>query len=71
MRAVINISLPEPMAKLVNQAVKTGQYSTKSEFIRFLIRNWNEQRLAKELLESRKELESEKGKLLKSLKDLR
>lgn len=71
MRAIINISLPEPMAKLVAQAVATGQYSTKSEFFRTLIRNWREQELAKELSNSRKELKSSKGKLLKSLRNLR
>lgn len=71
MRAIMNISLPEPMAELINQAVATGHYSTKSEFFRSLVRDWSEQKLAKELLVSRKELASGKGKLLKSLKDLR
>ena len=71
MRAIMNVSLPQPMAKIVEQAVATGQYSTKSEFFRSLIREWSEQKLAKELSESRLELKSGKGKLLKSLKDLR
>lgn len=71
MRAIINISLPEPMALTVKRAVATGEYATKSEFFRSLIRNWSEQQLASELNQSRKELKTGKGKLLKSLKDLR
>ncbi len=71
MRAIINISLPEPMALTVERAVATGQYATKSEFFRTLIRNWSEQQLANELNQSRIEMKSGKGKLLKSLKDLR
>jgi Arc/MetJ-type ribon-helix-helix transcriptional regulator len=71
MRAIINISLPEPMAMTVERAVATGEYATKSEFFRSLLRNWSEQQLANELNQSRKELRLGKGKLLKSLKDLR
>ena len=71
MRAIMNISLPEPMAELVNQVVATGQYSTKSEFFRSLLRDWQGQELSRKLSLSRKELISGKGKLLRSLKDLR
>lgn len=71
MRAIMNVSLPEPMAKIVEQAVATGQYSTKSEFFRSLIREWSEQKLANELNQSRNEFISGKAKLLKSLKDLK
>jgi len=38
MRAIINISLPEPMAALIETAVASGKYSTKSEFFRSLLR---------------------------------
>lgn len=71
MRAIINISLPEPMALTVEKAVATGNYATKSEFFRTLIRNWSEQQMANELSQSRLEMKLGKGKLLKSLKDLR
>ena len=67
----MNISLPEPMAILIEQAVASGKYSTKSEFFRSLVRDWSEKRLAFELQESREEMKKGKGKLLKSLKDLR
>ena len=71
MRNIINISLPEKMAQAVEESVEKGNFSTKSEFFRMLIRLWMEGKLAAELEDSRKELRTKKGKLLKSLKDLR
>lgn len=71
MRAIMNVSLPEPMAALIEQAVASGKYSTKSEFFRSLVRDWSEKKLASELKESREEMKRGKGKLLRSLKDLR
>lgn len=70
MRSIINISLPTQLEKVVDKEVKRGSYASKSEFFRSLLRMWMEGRLVLELDESRKELESGKGKLLKSLKDL-
>ena len=71
MRNIINISLPERMTRVVEEGVKKGHFSTKSEFFRMLIRLWTEGKLVQEIDESRKELRGGKGKLLKSLKDLR
>ncbi len=71
MRAIVNISLPEQMAALVEMAVASGKYSTKSEFFRSLVRDWSEKKIAMELQESRDEIKRGKGRLLKSLKDLR
>ncbi|MFY9461946.1 MAG: ribbon-helix-helix domain-containing protein [Candidatus Sungiibacteriota bacterium] len=71
MRNIINISLPERMTKAVEESVKRGHFSTKSEFFRMLVRLWMEGKLVSELEESRKELGSGKGKLLRSLRDLR
>lgn len=71
MREVINISLPSSMAKTVKKAVKTGPYASTSEFFRDLLRDWQERKLLSELNESRTEIASGKGKVLKSLKDLR
>jgi len=71
MREVINISLPKELNRTVEELVKKGKYSTKSEFFRDLIRMWIEGKIIRELAESRKELSSGKGKLLRSLKDLR
>lgn len=71
MRAVVNISLPVKLNKVVDDVISEGKYATKSEFFRSLLRMWMEGKLAGELEESRKELNSGKGKLLKSLADLR
>ena len=71
MRAVFNISLPSSMAKIVKNAVKTGFYSSTSEFFRDLVRNWQKHKLLNELNESRLEIAAGKGKTLRSLKNLR
>ena len=71
MRNVINISLPPKMTEEVEKNIKDGNFSTKSEFFRMLLRLWMEGKLVQELEESRKEMRRGKGKLLKSLKELR
>lgn len=71
MRSIINISLPKNMAEIVEKEVKSGRFATKSEFFRSLVRMWEEKRLLNELEKSRLEFERGKGKVLKSLKDLR
>ena len=71
MREVINISLPSAMAKTVKTAVKSGAYSSTSEFFRDLLRAWQEGRLLAELSKSRAEIAAGKGKTLTSLKALR
>ena len=71
MRQIINISLPKSMADLVNREVKKNSYASKSEFFRFLIRNWSEKQIVDDIIESQKEIRRTGGTLLKSLKDLR
>jgi len=71
MRQVLNLSLPPLMVKTVKNAVKTGSYSSTSEFFRELLRDWQENQLLKELNKSRLEIAAGKGKVLKSLKNLR
>ena len=71
MRNIINISLPDTLTRVVEREVKTGGYASKSEFFRYLLRLWKEKELARELNEDKKEFESDKGKILKSLKNLR
>ena len=71
MREVINLSLPKAMADSVDDIVKQGNYATRSEFFRDLLRMWMEGKIVSELAESRRELASSKGKVLKTLKDLR
>lgn len=71
MRNIVNISLPPSMAQVIEDGVKRGHFSSKSEFFRMLVRLWMQGKLAEELEGSRKELLAGKGKLLHSLKDLR
>ncbi|MFC1757102.1 type II toxin-antitoxin system ParD family antitoxin [Patescibacteria group bacterium] len=71
MRSIINISLPKKMVKIVEEEVKSGSFASKSEFFRSLIRNREEEKLLKELEESRRDFAQGKFKVLRSLKDLR
>jgi len=71
MRTVINISLPKQLTAVVEETVASGEYASKSEFFRSLLRMWLEGRLSWELEQSRAELKAGRGKLLKTLKDLR
>lgn len=71
MRAIVNISLPTQLNSVVEKEVRTGRYTSKSEFFRSLLRLWLEERLSGELEKSREELKTGKGTLLKSLSDLR
>lgn len=71
MRTIVNISLPVQLNAVIDAEVATGNYASKSEFFRSLLRNYMETKLAKELEESRNELKAGKGRVLNSLSDLR
>lgn len=71
MRTIVNISLPVQLNAVIEAEVATGNYASKSEFFRSLLRNYMEAKLAKELEESRNEIKAGRGKVLKSLSDLR
>lgn len=71
MRSIVNISLPFSFNEVIEEAVVQGRYASKSEFFRDLLRAWMEGRLLNSLEKSRNEIKSGKGKLLKSLADLR
>lgn len=71
MRAIINISVPQEVKKEMETAVKQGGFATKSEFVRNLMRLWKQEQLLKELRQSQREFPRGKGKVLKSLKNLR
>lgn len=70
MRQIINISLPQQMAKELRANVKEDGFATVSEFFRHLIREWHNKKLIKELRASQAEARAGKGKVLNSLKDL-
>lgn len=71
MRNIVNISLPDTMVRIVEKEVKKGKFATKSEFFRSLLREREENRTLAELKESQREINIGKGKILRSLKDLR
>lgn len=71
MRSIINISVPQKVKEEIETAVKQGGFATKSEFVRDLMRLWREEQLVKELKQSQREFALGKGKILKSLKDLK
>lgn len=71
MRDIINISLPKELNKEVEKIIRVEKYATKSEFFRDLLRMRLEGKILRELIDSRRELALGKGKILKSLKDLR
>jgi len=71
MRSIINISLSKELEKELDKAVKKGKYSSKSEFVRYLIREkMEEEDLWRSVQRSEAEFKAGKGKILKSLADL-
>jgi putative addiction module CopG family antidote len=70
MRAVMNISLPEQMAAFIDSEVESLNFSSRSEFIRNLIRNWQNERAVKQILKSKKDTDNGNYKILNSLSDL-
>ena len=71
MRTIINISLPKELGKVVEKEVESGRYASKSEFFRSLLRLFEEQKLLDEIRASEKEFTEGKGKILKSIKELK
>lgn len=70
MRNIINISLPKELVSFVKRETKQGKYASVSEFIRTLIRDYEERRILAELQESEREIRAGKGRVLRSLADL-
>ena len=72
MRSIVNISLSKELSIKLDSMVKKGKYSTKSEFVRDLIRDRMEyEDLVRSVRKSQAEFRAGKGKVLRSLKDLR
>lgn len=70
-RNIINISLPLQMAQRVRKTAKKKEYASVSEFFRQLVRDYEEKEQLAELRKSQEEIRRGKGKVLKSLRDLR
>ncbi len=71
MRHAVTISLPKQMVRVVKEEIKAGKYSSTSEFFRHIFREWKEARLLADLRQSEREFAEGKGKVLRSLRDLR
>jgi len=71
MRNIVNISLPSAMAHEVRTTVQKEGFMSVSEFFRSLLRSWMQGKLLVGLEQSQDEIKAGKGKVLKSLKDLR
>lgn len=72
MREIINISVTKDLNRAIDVLVKKGKYSTKSEFLRDIIRDKiAETDLDYQIKRSKKEFKAGKGKLLKSFLDLK
>ena len=64
--------MSKELASALEKAIKKGKYSSKSEFLRELIRERiEEEDLLKSVEISQREIAQGKGKILRSLKDLR
>ena len=71
MRTIVNISVPDTVAKEIKQTAKQRGFATVSEYMRYLVRQERERELAGSLLKDKLLFEQGKGKVLKSLRDLK
>lgn len=71
MRSIINISLPESLAKEVKIQVKEGKFASTSEFLRHLIRLWNTEKLYRDVQISKKQFTKGDYKIYKSIRDIK
>lgn len=71
MRQIINISIPQDLAKSVKGLMQRDGYATKSELFRDLLRMRLGKGIYRELRTSQKEFSVGKCKKLPSLKNLR
>ena len=70
MRTTLNISMPPLQKKNVDRMIKDYDYTSASEFFRDAVRALEENKLIQDMEASEREFAAEKGKKLKSLKDL-
>ncbi|MBI5638652.1 MAG: hypothetical protein HZA03_11870 [Nitrospinae bacterium] len=66
-----SVIVPPKLRKEFSSALRKGRYENEEDFFIDLLRLWKENQLLNELQESRKDIASGKGKVLKSLKALR
>ncbi len=71
MRSVLNISLPKEMAQEIRREVKSGKFSSVSEFMRAAVRAYRVERLLRLVRKGEKEFAEGKTFISKSVRDLR
>jgi Arc/MetJ-type ribon-helix-helix transcriptional regulator len=71
MRTPMTISLPDALAKDVRRDVKKGNFASASEYFRHVLREYKKMNLSNSLHKQKKDFDSGKGHVLKSLRDLR
>lgn len=70
MRTTVNISLPKKLKENIDKTVQKGNYSSRSEFIRSIIRRWQEDKVVRRIYESKTQADEGKAKKLSSIDDL-
>jgi putative addiction module CopG family antidote len=70
MRNIVTISLPKQLDEQIEKEVESGNFASKSEFVRYLIRLWKEEKLVREIKQAEKEIKAGLVKKFKSMKDL-
>ena len=70
-RKTISISVTPEIAKRLDGILGEGQYMSKSELFRDMLRVWEDARVSKQIEQSHKDIVQGKVKVLKSLKALR
>jgi Arc/MetJ-type ribon-helix-helix transcriptional regulator len=70
-RKIMNISVPGEMALFVRRESKRRNYASVSEFVRALIREYEEEKILADVEKGRQEFREGKTKMLRSLNDLR
>ena len=71
MRTIVNISLPEEMAKQIKKESKESGFATTSEFIRHLIRIWNTEKLSKIIKKGDAEYNKGKTQVIRSFSEIK
>lgn len=70
-RKVMSISVTPEIAKRIDGILSEGQYLSKSELFRDMLRSWEDSRIRFQVENSRKEIAGKKTRILKALKDLK
>ncbi|MCX6737368.1 MAG: ribbon-helix-helix domain-containing protein [Candidatus Parcubacteria bacterium] len=70
-RKVMSISVTPEIAKRIDGILSEGQYLSKSELFRDMLRSWEDSKIRFQVENSRKEIIKGKARILKSLKDLK